>query len=433
MWLENHPAVAAALASGAVTVEHVRVIADTVRTLPKDLPDDGVAACEAFLLDAAAVDDANALRRRCVELLARLVDDTDNDHTEDTETAAVDRRELWLNSTAVDGLVALRGRLDAEAAELLRAALSPLSAPRPEADGEPDGRSAPKRTADALVELVGRACEHRCVPGEGYTRPHITLTVDAADLTADPSADGLCPECAARAETESQADEANEGVATEPDKAPQPHRGNDGGAGVGSEGAATAGVFGRRRSAATRRRGLAQLTHLGPLSRAAARRLACDAELTPITLDEHLVPLDVGRSTYTVTGELRRALTARDHGCAFPGCGRPPGWCHAHHITHWADGGPTALDQPRPRLRTPPPPTPPPRLGRAHRHGPPPLVHPTTLAGSRPNTPAGSHPATPTTLARHRLRRRGQGLLIITAGCVGAAAPCAHCRAGSCR
>ena len=30
-------------------------------------------------------------------------------------------------------------------------------------------------------------------------------------------------------------------------------------------------------------------------------------------------------------------------GCAFPGCDRPPGWCEAHHIRHWAAGGPTSL------------------------------------------------------------------------------------------
>jgi hypothetical protein len=40
---------------------------------------------------------------------------------------------------------------------------------------------------------------------------------------------------------------------------------------------------------------------------------------------------------------MRRALIARDKGCAFPGCDRPPGWCAAHHILHWVDGGHTAL------------------------------------------------------------------------------------------
>jgi hypothetical protein len=55
-------------------------------------------------------------------------------------------------------------------------------------------------------------------------------------------------------------------------------------------------------------------------------------------------PLDVGRISYTTTLAIRRALTARDQGCAFPGCDRPPGWTDAHHIVHWADGGRTSVD-----------------------------------------------------------------------------------------
>jgi hypothetical protein len=84
---------------------------------------------------------------------------------------------------------------------------------------------------DALVEVLGMAADYGCVPGEGYTRPHVTVTV----------------------------------------------------------------------------------------------------------------PLDVGRSSYAVSGGLFRAVTARDGGCSIPGCGRPPAWCHAHHVVHWANGGATAL------------------------------------------------------------------------------------------
>uniref|UniRef100_UPI0038CDABAE HNH endonuclease signature motif containing protein n=1 Tax=Speluncibacter jeojiensis TaxID=2710754 RepID=UPI0038CDABAE len=30
-------------------------------------------------------------------------------------------------------------------------------------------------------------------------------------------------------------------------------------------------------------------------------------------------------------------------GAALPGCGRPAAWTDAHHIVHWANGGPTDL------------------------------------------------------------------------------------------
>ncbi|HXF35688.1 MAG TPA: HNH endonuclease signature motif containing protein [Actinomycetota bacterium] len=36
-------------------------------------------------------------------------------------------------------------------------------------------------------------------------------------------------------------------------------------------------------------------------------------------------------------------MVLRDRGCRFPGCDRPHTWCDVHHVVHWADGGPTAL------------------------------------------------------------------------------------------
>ncbi|MET8252820.1 DUF222 domain-containing protein [Micromonospora sp. NPDC005197] len=73
------------------------------------------------------------------------------------------------------------------------------------------------------------------------------------------------------------------------------------------------------------------------------RRLACDAAILPAVLGSAGQPLDVGRQRRLITGPLRRALVLRDRGCAFPGCDRPPRWCDAHHIHHWADGGDTSL------------------------------------------------------------------------------------------
>jgi hypothetical protein len=80
----------------------------------------------------------------------------------------------------------------------------------------------------------------------------------------------------------------------------------------------------------------------GVISPQAARRIACDAAVTRLTLDGDGSPLDVGRATRTIPPAMRRALEARDRGCVI--CGRPPRWCDAHHIVHWADGGPTSLD-----------------------------------------------------------------------------------------
>jgi hypothetical protein len=44
------------------------------------------------------------------------------------------------------------------------------------------------------------------------------------------------------------------------------------------------------------------------------------------------------------TPPQRIALAARDKGCAFPGCDRPPGWTDVHHVIPWRTGGRTDLD-----------------------------------------------------------------------------------------
>ena len=87
----------------------------------------------------------------------------------------------------------------------------------------------------------------------------------------------------------------------------------------------------------------ATLDWSGPISAATARRLACDAQLVPVVLGATGEPLDVGRASYPVTQAIWRALVARDGGCAFNGCGRPPEWTEAHHVVHWADGGETSV------------------------------------------------------------------------------------------
>jgi hypothetical protein len=86
-----------------------------------------------------------------------------------------------------------------------------------------------------------------------------------------------------------------------------------------------------------------ELADTGPITPETARRLACDAGVSRIITMGASEPLDVGRKSPVVPAGMRRALVLRDGGCSFPGCGRPQTWCDAHHVTHWADGGETAL------------------------------------------------------------------------------------------
>jgi Domain of unknown function (DUF222)/HNH endonuclease len=81
-------------------------------------------------------------------------------------------------------------------------------------------------------------------------------------------------------------------------------------------------------------------THLSP---ADLRMLACDARAVPIVLGSAGQPLDVGRARRTIPDGLRRAVAARDRGCAKPGCGRPASWCEIHHLEAWENGGATAV------------------------------------------------------------------------------------------
>ena len=73
------------------------------------------------------------------------------------------------------------------------------------------------------------------------------------------------------------------------------------------------------------------------------RRYACDCTISRILFGPNSEPLDIGRATRIIPPAMRRALIARDRHCQHPGCDRDHRWCDAHHIQHWADGGPTAL------------------------------------------------------------------------------------------
>lgn len=74
------------------------------------------------------------------------------------------------------------------------------------------------------------------------------------------------------------------------------------------------------------------------------RRLACNAGVIPVVLGGRSEHVDIGRKTRTFPASIRRLLVARDQGCSFPGCDRPPKHCDAHHIRFWSEGGGTSVE-----------------------------------------------------------------------------------------
>ncbi len=287
-------ATAAALAQGLVSVEAADVVAATVLDLPEHYGPVGRAAVERVLLAHAPEVPLTVLRHHAAGLLARAeLSEAGEDVLASGEAAlegtdllgrreerAHRRRELYC-SPDLTGTWHVRGRLAPEAGATLMTALEALAAPEPSGEQGPDLRSAAQRRADALVALADKA------------------------LSAPPASEtGLPSEGGARARVVVTMDLP----------------------------ALTGAV-----------RGAGLLADDAPLSAGAVRRLACDAEVVPAVLGSRSEPLDVGRAAYTVTPAQRRALALRDRGCIAPDCSAPVSRTHAHHVVHWADGGPTDL------------------------------------------------------------------------------------------
>lgn len=145
--------------------------------------------------------------------------------------------------------------------------------------GEPDLRSSDRRRGEALVMLVRRAVE-RGDKGPRHTKSQLFVTVDLETLQQ----------------------------------------------GLQGAGAAMGGVEAG--------------TLLAPET---VRRLACDATIIPTVLGGDGSVVDLGRDVRLFTAAQVKRLWLRDRHCTYPGCDLPAQWTDAHHLIHWADGGPTDL------------------------------------------------------------------------------------------
>jgi hypothetical protein len=75
-----------------------------------------------------------------------------------------------------------------------------------------------------------------------------------------------------------------------------------------------------------------------------ALTLAGDTRLIPARLTATREITAYGDTHRIFTERQRLAMTARDHGCSFPGCDIGPSWCQAHHITDFAISKRTSVD-----------------------------------------------------------------------------------------
>ena len=80
----------------------------------------------------------------------------------------------------------------------------------------------------------------------------------------------------------------------------------------------------------------------GAIALDTARRITCDCSIT-INKTAHGEPVDIGRKSRIWPHAMARAIKERDQHCVWPGCTHTH-HLHIHHITHWADGGTTSVE-----------------------------------------------------------------------------------------
>jgi hypothetical protein len=88
--------------------------------------------------------------------------------------------------------------------------------------------------------------------------------------------------------------------------------------------------------------GVSELSAGPVIASETARRLSCDSIIECVITDHGRV-LGIGRRSRLIPAWLRRQLWFRDGGCRFPGCPERH-FAHAHHRQHWADLGPSDLE-----------------------------------------------------------------------------------------
>jgi hypothetical protein len=324
------PVTAAAVERGEVSAAQADVIITCLEQIPPSSPASAWPIAEQLLVRAARVEPPRSLRKTATELLRRL----DQDGREPIEEQVARKRSFTLIKNP-DGSSTARGRLTAEATASWEAIFGSLAAPQ-HTDDQPDPRTADQRRHDALLEAAQRVLRSADLPWTGGAPVTVLATITMSELLAaarrvagsgcdqpDGSTEcGLDPGAGARA--------ARAGLDPAPDLRLDR---------LAAEGGLDlAGLLGADAA------GLGYLASGQALSASALLHLACDAQVVPVVFRDTGGVLAYGRERRLASVGQRLALAARDGGCTFPGCDRPPAWTEVHHVREWITGGPTDLD-----------------------------------------------------------------------------------------
>ena len=181
-------ATGAALAVGDLTVEHALVVHRAMGRLDASVDPATRVDAERFLVDQAGSLDPRQLAHVARTLRHRLDPDAGANLAREEDTA-VTAREVRCTQTD-EGTWLLSGVLDAVGGATLAAALDPLSAPLPAANGLPDRRSAARRRADALVQLAEQSLAASTATESARPRLVVSVPLDTVQRPARP---GVAP------------------------------------------------------------------------------------------------------------------------------------------------------------------------------------------------------------------------------------------------
>ncbi len=333
--LAAHPAVAAALADGAVSASFARQVCDWTAKLPeRHRP----AADEILMTAARRGADLQALAQIAAEIYHR-VGPGDPDGTDPARD-----RYVRLENT-FGGVARLDGDLTPDAAGAVSAVLDALGGKA----GPEDTRTVGQRRHDALAEACRRLLAAGLLPGRtgGDTRAEVVIGL--RDLRALPGAaqleqDWIARAAAAAAAVPALAGPAAHAAACAATLVPvvtghlDPHALDQLAREFLADGQAGHTPAPRQELKAALLRWAVEVVS-GPAGLASRLRTS----LLDGPLANPSLPLDIGTAGCDVPAHLRRALVARDQGCGFPGCDQPPEVCQPHHIIPRSKGGPTAL------------------------------------------------------------------------------------------